>query len=243
MLNQSENIPLWNHWRLGKQKILPHQKILEVGCGAGKFWKNITDKLPADIHLTLTDISEKVIDQCQENVIFPNLLFNVADIHDLPFPTHSFDHIISDFVLHAVANLERAIQEMKRVVRAGGIIGIATFGQGNKSEIWDIGNRIDPSLQYPLEKEIGKFGENNAKAILKNHFNTINEQIYESILKIEDAKTVLNFAKLIIEKAAGIKRPITFYQKYMDLITSEINKKGFFELTERLILYICINRS
>lgn len=42
--------------------------ILELGCGSGTFWTVNQDKLPPDINVTITDISEGMIRDAKRNI-------------------------------------------------------------------------------------------------------------------------------------------------------------------------------
>lgn len=51
-----------------------------------------------------------------------------ADALVLPFSDSTFDIVVSAFVLRNLADMNRGFQEMKRVLRPGGIMGVLDFG-------------------------------------------------------------------------------------------------------------------
>ena len=53
--------------------------------------------------------------------------FREADAEDLPFEASSFDHVMSTFGVMFTANQEAAADEMLRVCRSGGTIGLANW--------------------------------------------------------------------------------------------------------------------
>src|SRR5262249_1842217 len=59
----------------------------------------------------------------------PRLAFQVGDACALAFPDHRFDRVLSLLVLHFIPRVDRAIAEMRRVARPGGVVGAA---------VWDI---------------------------------------------------------------------------------------------------------
>ncbi|KAI4448506.1 hypothetical protein C823_003026 [Eubacterium plexicaudatum ASF492] len=73
------------------------------------------------------------------------------DAMNLSFPNESFDYAISNDVLEHVADIRRALKEMYRVLKAGGIM-MATF-----PFIWDLDNTVrrakisDGNIEYLLE--------------------------------------------------------------------------------------------
>lgn len=101
-------------------------RILEVGVGTGI-------SLPAyrrTSRLTGVDISDAMLDKARERVRRLGL-DNVEDIavmdaEDLRYPDASFDVAVAQYVVTAVPNPERALDELARVVRPGGEIVITT---------------------------------------------------------------------------------------------------------------------
>jgi len=51
-----------------------------------------------------------------------------ADALALPFSANSFDIVVSAFVMRNLADIERGLGEMRRVLRHGGAVGILDFG-------------------------------------------------------------------------------------------------------------------
>lgn len=94
-------------------------KILEVGSGTGIFTEYFCK---AGLEVSGIDISQELLvnakNKCR-GVKTPFL--SAADIEKLPFRDGSFDAVVGVCVLHHVEPLG-ALQEIKRVVRKGGVI-------------------------------------------------------------------------------------------------------------------------
>ncbi len=104
-----------------KSGICKDDKILEVGCGMGKFTLPLLSK---GYHLTGLDISKGLLDQLMEynTEKYPIDLIE-ADILDIPHEyDDQFDHIIGFFTLHHFLDLEPYIKAMSRLVKPGGSI-------------------------------------------------------------------------------------------------------------------------
>lgn len=100
---------------------LKGKKFLEVGCGLGYF-SNIAFKSGAmvtgiDIGPNLVKINKKLT---------PKGTFKVASASNLPFKDNSFDIVLSTEVIEHVANQKKALSEMSRVVKKGGILVLTT---------------------------------------------------------------------------------------------------------------------
>ena len=102
------------------------EKVLDVGCGTG----SLTFELAAHPELREIrgiDFSPIFIEAAQERSNDPRVVVEQADATDLPYPDHSFDRALAMLVLHFVPNTERAIAEMRRVVRPGGVVAATVW--------------------------------------------------------------------------------------------------------------------
>lgn len=103
----------------------PYSKSLEIGAGTGFFSLNL--KLAGVIEEgTVTDISPRMVDVAKKNAA--NLGFMVdgeaADAEKLPFEDNSFDIVIGHAVIHHIPDVEKAFDEMFRVLKPGGRVVI-----------------------------------------------------------------------------------------------------------------------
>ena len=53
-----------------------------------------------------------------------NIVFQIADVHSLPFPGGEFDIVVSRFAPHHFYDIKKALQEMCRVLKPGGLLYI-----------------------------------------------------------------------------------------------------------------------
>jgi phosphatidylethanolamine/phosphatidyl-N-methylethanolamine N-methyltransferase len=97
-------------------------RILEVGVGTGLSLDHYTKSN----HIVGVDISEPMLDKARERVKRLRLdnveTITVMDAEQLTFPDASFDVVVAQYVVTAVPNPERALNEFVRVVRPGGEI-------------------------------------------------------------------------------------------------------------------------
>jgi len=95
--------------------------FLEIGCGNGVVSKYMAKTYMGSV--TATDIDSKQIDA---NILaatkLSNLTFKIADAVNLPFKDESFDVIISFGVLHHIDGWQKALSEIKRVLKPGGYL-------------------------------------------------------------------------------------------------------------------------
>ena len=91
-----------------------NSRVLEVGCGSGEMAERIAAL--AGVALVATDSSE----DCLELTAARGVDARHADVCYLPFDPGSFDVVYAGWVLDHVRDTERALAEVRRVLRPGG---------------------------------------------------------------------------------------------------------------------------
>lgn len=101
-------------------------RILEVGVGTGLSLPSYSSAS----RVVGIDISEPMLDKARHRVTSQRLAhverIATGDAENLDFPDESFDVVVAQYVVTAVPNPERALDEFVRVLRPGGEIIITT---------------------------------------------------------------------------------------------------------------------
>jgi SAM-dependent methyltransferase len=114
------------------QFFLPHLKpgmsLLDVGCGAGSITVGFAPLMsPGRVVGVDIDAGQiKLASERANNMALRNIGFEVASIHELPYPDDTFDSAFTHAVIEHVDRPQHAVMEMLRVVKPGGFIGIRT---------------------------------------------------------------------------------------------------------------------
>ncbi|QSX06109.1 class I SAM-dependent methyltransferase [Sedimentibacter sp. zth1] len=98
--------------------------VLEVGTGTGNIAVNIADKANKVI---ATDFSEEMIKTAQLKRKPENVSFEIADATKLPYQNNSFDAVIISNCLHIMPYPEKALLEIKRVLKEEGTLFAPNF--------------------------------------------------------------------------------------------------------------------
>ncbi|MFI5981854.1 class I SAM-dependent methyltransferase [Streptomyces sp. NPDC051555] len=104
----------------------PGMSVLDVGCGPGTITADLAE-LVAPGRVTAVDAAEGVVAQAREYARergLHGIEFAAADVHALDFPDDSFDVVHAHQVLQHVGDPVRALREMRRVCRPGGIVAV-----------------------------------------------------------------------------------------------------------------------
>ncbi len=114
-----EKMHLWIGNDLVENKIM-----LDVGCGPG-FWCRAVSVMP-NVSYYGIDISPKTVELAKQSAIIfdTSCNINVGNAESIYFPDNTFDHVISEGVIHHTMNTELAAKEIVRVLKVG---GTATF--------------------------------------------------------------------------------------------------------------------
>lgn len=109
---------------LRKSKLQFRGRVLDVGCGNGRFARRIAQQADSVVAIDVATHDEWT--QAQ-----PGLEFGVGNAEALAFPDNSFDTVFAMNMLHHAENPARAVDEIHRVCKPGGQIIIVEPNRWN----------------------------------------------------------------------------------------------------------------
>ena len=110
---------------------LKEKKIIDVGCGSGRFTIALAQMGVKEIvGVDLGESGIKIGEEFARKLNLKNIKFIKNDILSLPFDDESFDFVFSKGVLHHTGNLEKGLDEYHRVMKKGGIGYLYLYGSG-----------------------------------------------------------------------------------------------------------------
>lgn len=101
------------------RSLLPHSKVLEVGCGAGQFIRALKRKR-SEVIAYGCDISRSAIDTALAKN--DHVSYVVSDPERLPYADNEFDAVVFFDVLEHVNNPAGLLQEIWRVLKPKGVL-------------------------------------------------------------------------------------------------------------------------
>jgi ubiquinone/menaquinone biosynthesis C-methylase UbiE len=111
----------------------PGSRVLEAGCGIGAQTIHLAANSPG-AHFTSIDFSRESIERARTSIAqagFSNVLFDVADIYNLPYKAGSFDHVFVCFLLEHLRSPHQALIGLRKVLNAGGSITVVEGDHGS----------------------------------------------------------------------------------------------------------------
>ncbi|GHO69239.1 putative methyltransferase YcgJ [Ktedonobacter sp. SOSP1-52] len=99
-------------------------RVLDIATGGGHTALAVAPYVQEVVASDLTpEMLERVQELCQARGV-TNISTQVADVEDLPFPDAAFDAVTCRIAPHHFLDIERAVHEIARVLRPGGIFAL-----------------------------------------------------------------------------------------------------------------------
>ena len=96
----------------------PGMTILELGCGAGYFTKELAR---SGAEIVAVDVSADLLEIAKANCPASNVRYEIQDACALTYPDAAFDSVVGSSILHHL-EIEPALRGIRRVLKAGGTI-------------------------------------------------------------------------------------------------------------------------
>jgi SAM-dependent methyltransferase len=132
-------------------------RVLDVGTGTGALASMLAATLPS-CEVVAVDPSAGFISYAKQNEMSGRALFEVGDAQALQHDDASFDHAMSLLVMNFVPDHRKAIEEMRRVTRPGGIVSACLWDYDAGMEMlrffWDEAVALDPAIAPKDERHM-----------------------------------------------------------------------------------------
>jgi ubiquinone/menaquinone biosynthesis C-methylase UbiE len=117
--------------------------VLDVACGPGIITAALALRAREVVALDLTqEMLTKARQRCAEAGL-TNVTFREASATDLPFPTASFDAVVTRLSVHHFQQPQRPLAEMARVLKPGGVLVVADVVSSEVPEESALHNAIE----------------------------------------------------------------------------------------------------
>jgi SAM-dependent methyltransferase len=131
----------------GLQALLPPVaglRVLDAGCGGGRTSAWLAEQGAEVVGI---DVSPELLRLARERV--PSGSFSLGDLAEpLPFEDGSFDLVVASLVMHYLRDWVPPLRELRRVLRAGGVVVLSTHHPAMDAELADSGDYFATELLH-----------------------------------------------------------------------------------------------
>ena len=113
--------------------IKPGMTVIDLGCGSGAFTTFVARAVGERGKVYAVDVQPAMLRQLEhklakpENQDIKNIELRQANAYELPFEDNTLDLVYMVTVLPEIPDRGRALQEVKRVLKPGGILAVSEF--------------------------------------------------------------------------------------------------------------------
>ena len=123
---------------------------IDVGCGTGALGETILDRAAPD-RVVAIEPSPAFLEFAASRLGDRRISFFEGDAQALPVEDETFDVAVAGLVLNFVPDAAKAISEMRRVVRPGGIVAVYVWDYAGEMQLmrrfWDAAGALDPAAR------------------------------------------------------------------------------------------------
>ena len=155
--------PFWKKWypQLSHQsrhatelvvaaaQLSPGHHVLDLASGTGEPSLSVAAAVGPQGRVVATDLVREMLQVAEENAStrgIKNIEFHAANAENLPFPDRHFDRVTCRFGIMFIPDIQKALGEMRRVLKSGGRVSFLTWGSREENPLFAI--MIRPFLKY-----------------------------------------------------------------------------------------------
>jgi demethylmenaquinone methyltransferase/2-methoxy-6-polyprenyl-1,4-benzoquinol methylase len=126
---------IWKAFTIGQAAVRPGMRVLDVAGGTGDLARAFARRVGPQGEVWLTDINGSMLTVGRDRLVDDGCLQPAVqcDAEALPFPDGYFDRVTVAFGLRNMTHKERALAEMRRVLKPGGRLLVLEFSQVRKA--------------------------------------------------------------------------------------------------------------
>jgi ubiquinone/menaquinone biosynthesis C-methylase UbiE len=166
--------------------------------------------------ITLTDLSDGMLDAAWRNLVplGRNFKFEQMDAQSIPYGDKTFDAVIANHMLYHVPDRDKALHEIKRVLKDDGHLIATTVGKTHMEEMYRFLNHVNINERPGMFSNL--FTLENGLEQLQNVFSQVNKSQYADNLEVTEIDPLIAYIRSSIsatdlseEKLGGLKKELT----------------------------------
>lgn len=196
----------WMKWVFDQFELPDTCRILELGCGSGLLWVENIGRLPSGWKIILSDFSRGMLEEATSSLTPPHQeniageasrrrQFSVGqiDAQAIPFDEATLDAVIANHMLYHVPDLDKTLDEIRRVIKAEGVFYASTVGETHLQELHQLIARFIPGADEWSKAFTETFTLENGAAKLTPWFPKVRLLRYPDALLVTEVEPLMDY--------------------------------------------------
>lgn len=235
---------LWPLWVFDQFEKPESCRVLELGSGTGILWTVNAERIPGKWEVILSDYSQGMLDEACKNLsaIGREFEYKIINAEDIKMPDESFDIVIANHMLYHMSDREKALSEIKRVLKEDGVFYASTASVMNSHELWKLMKEFKHihNQDSDLESVVQNFSLENGEEQLKKVFTDVELRNYANSLEITEVDAIVNyFLSLNDIKDGEVSLEESRVPEFREFIMEKMKLSGKISATSNSGMFIC----
>jgi ubiquinone/menaquinone biosynthesis C-methylase UbiE len=155
--------------------------VLDAGGGTGLTALKAGRKVGGNGKVVILDLSENMLEEARKKIEKSGLAerfeLKIGDMYEIPYEDETFDKVLSTYSTCPLKNPMNAVKEMLRVLKKGGLLGIAHSTDSDKKIVKWISDKIEDLIWKFPRLSLGCRNISLVDEIKKMNVDIIEEKI------------------------------------------------------------------
>lgn len=223
----------WTIWLFDQLPLEGQGRLLEVGCGTGDLWVENQHRLPTQWSFYLSDLHPAMVRQARDRLgRRDSREYLLADAQAIAAQTSGFDLVVANHMLYHVADLDRAMENLARVLKTGGRLVAATNGPKHMLELDQLTTRFLPESCFVDDGALPSFNLENGTTWLGKYFCEVEVRRQPTGLRVTEVEPILAYIESCFEGRPAIRKEA--FHSMAAYLAQHIAEHGAFHITKEV---------
>lgn len=218
----------FSEWVLKRVQLSGGERVLDVGCGNGLYYEKIQDQ-KLDLEYVGLDLLESMIQN--HPLKTEDGMLALGNAQDMPFEDDYFDLVMANHMLHHIGDMDKALSEIRRILKPGGLLVVATNSTNTMPELQVLMRRAIVLLTRTGAAQVrapqmpsDRFALENGIRYLSKHFYAVVRHDLPSALVFPDVDPAMAY----LESTRDLREPSlpndVVWEDVMMIMRQQINQ-------------------